>query len=629
MDAVNPDESKPQPSGSPEVWSNGRAALCNAVESYFNSHQGSQYACKGKLYGLLIDKYACHRDMVKSQIIITNVGGGRKLDSTTGQMARTQNQDDACSQLKVLRAALNNRDVIVVISGSQYPYFPVVIPHTYNVLDHFIITDLWPEKDGKNISHWKIRLEKFDLQSVSWWTPHGEEDREQFNAGQYICEAQMCPTCETESKIIFQQGWICLNNKCEEFFRCESGADVDKLTYDEKFVNERSHRVGPLEPVPLVPALPNAEGGDFGTEKKFKMGMVCPKCRCCSRRMHWKGWECENPDCDFTHTVQLREVPAANAVKEEQQGKRIKASSYNEKLVGRWDLKIAGYDVEAYSFPGKDGQVVGSVFVYRATSDIRSKVNGPDDLYRAMQKEDLRLKRNPARNPGARVEQLTNHFSSNWGAFYKFGVLVETNGFAEAPEPILRGQAQLDWAHKETISAMKELFEAEEIEYCEDSMTLEPHTFNELLSLGYFESCVINYHDDGEKELGPTVATLSLGSPSIMNFAPKSSSGIGKKTKGKYGPAVLSFPLNHGDIVVMHGSMIHKHYVHSVKPAGKLRFALTCRYIRPETIHDPKARAEAIEKGKIPEGIEQLAYKGTDEPGQNLNLDDNSRGNDQ
>ncbi|KAK0748425.1 hypothetical protein B0T21DRAFT_406945 [Apiosordaria backusii] len=30
-----------------------------------------------------------------------------------------------------------------------------------------------------------------------------------------------------------------------------------------------------------------------------------------------------------------------------------------------------------------------------------------------------------------------------------------------------------------------------------------------------------NYHDDGEKELGPVVAALSLGSPCTMRFRPK------------------------------------------------------------------------------------------------------------
>jgi alkylated DNA repair dioxygenase AlkB len=95
-------------------------------------------------------------------------------------------------------------------------------------------------------------------------------------------------------------------------------------------------------------------------------------------------------------------------------------------------------------------------------------------------------------------------------------------------------------------------------------------TFNELLSLGYMEgdsisvsdhsspessifSDTLQYHDDGEGTLGPTVATLSLGSPALMSFRMKSR--VAKDDR-----EVLKFPIYHGDIVVMHGEDIHKYF---------------------------------------------------------------------
>lgn len=85
------------------------------------------------------------------------------------------------------------------------------------------------------------------------------------------------------------------------------------------------------------------------------------------------------------------------------------------------------------------------------------------------------------------------------------------------------------------------------------------------------------YHDDGEKELGPTVATLSLGASAIMNFRPKKKTHIPSldegtvRARGRGGkadadgavgkvekPAVLSIKLEHGDIVIMHGREIQK-----------------------------------------------------------------------
>lgn len=52
---------------------------------------------------------------------------------------------------------------------------------------------------------------------------------------------------------------------------------------------------------------------------------------------------------------------------------------------------------------------------------------------------------------------------------------------------------------------------------------------------------------------------------------------------------------------------------HEVTPKGKLRFALTARYIRPESIVSPTERERAIENGEVPDGIENLAYKGHEE----------------
>lgn len=64
------------------------------------------------------------------------------------------------------------------------------------------------------------------------------------------------------------------------------------------------------------------------------------------------------------------------------------------------------------------------------------------------------------------------------------------------------------------------------------------------------------FHDDGEDTLGPTVATLSLGSPAQMLFRSK------KKYMGvkKDNLPCLKFPVRHGDMVVMHGTRIHQAY---------------------------------------------------------------------
>jgi hypothetical protein len=104
--------------------------------------------------------------------------------------------------------------------------------------------------------------------------------------------------------------------------------------------------------------------------------------------------------------------------------------------------------------------------------------------------------------------------------------------------------------------------------------------FNEMLSVGYFENskmgvsfppypardlCLqLKYHDDGEKTLGPTVASISVGCSSIMQWRPKASVNVCGKTKTnnkrKEKKEVLKILLEHGDIMIMHGAKIQKLY---------------------------------------------------------------------
>jgi hypothetical protein len=49
---------------------------------------------------------------------------------------------------------------------------------------------------------------------------------------------------------------------------------------------------------------------------------------------------------------------------------------------------------------------------------------------------------------------------------------------------------------------------------------------------------------------------------------------------------------------------------HAVTPQGKLRFALTCRYIRPELMANDEERRQAEIKGKLSSGHEAYEYDG-------------------
>ncbi len=62
---------------------------------------------------------------------------------------------------------------------------------------------------------------------------------------------------------------------------------------------------------------------------------------------------------------------------------------------------------------------------------------------------------------------------------------------------------------------------------------------------------------------------------------------------------------------------------HAVKPQGKLRFALTCRYVRPELMANDAERRDAEIKGTLPDGHEAYTYDG-DEGKTLIPLDGNS-----
>lgn len=78
-----------------------------------------------------------------------------------------------------------------------------------------------------------------------------------------------------------------------------------------------------------------------------------------------------------------------------------------------------------------------------------------------------------------------------------------------------------------------------------------------------------------------------------------------KKTK-RTAPTILTMQLKHGDVVVMHGHTLQTLYEHSVVPKGKLRYGLTCRYVKPENI--PEAERW---KGRFAIGAEEDVYDGS------------------
>ncbi|KAL2161356.1 hypothetical protein VTH06DRAFT_8578 [Thermothelomyces fergusii] len=449
----------------------------------------------------------------------------------------------------------------------------------------------------------------------------------------------ICEHCNTPSKEIFTAGWFCLNHKCEHYFVFPTGIAVDlaNLAYTDAFLNERTPFTGIIPSV--KPPVHDFEG-HHGTEIALRRGFVCPECGCCSRRIYWKRWVCENKECRYVRNAPMLPYPEALLRKEneefdERMRKRRIKYGVNENTLGQKDyihdpfatiyhrgylpfsqtLRLGGFQVRQYFLPNSKGQVLGSFSIFAASKEVISRPNGPDDLFRTLELTDIGLRRNPAAVVGHKLEGYTRHFQQNFGARYKFGVTVQSKGFSEAPDVILRALQRLIWAKHVAVEHSNAFVRALDPKHGgERAVVPDSGDFNELLALGYMEQDKINYHDDGERELGPVVAALSLGSPSTMRFRPKRNTQFFLPTHQAQGKIcykeVLEVTMKHGDMMVMVGPEIQKVYEHTVEPHGKRRFSLTARYIDPAKMESQEDRDDAAVKGAIPKHAEAFSYDG-------------------
>ncbi|RDW62154.1 hypothetical protein BP6252_11587 [Coleophoma cylindrospora] len=588
---VNNQEGKPEPYGSPPVWGDKRQQLCETLP-YYRAYQSGAYTNGGIVYGFMVDKEVGVRDKFEEEVMIASVGGGRSRDIVSGKMVQTLDQDES-RVAQAFDRSMKDRQPVAVIAGRGNVLSPAKLPHYYNILDWFHVTNVWPERRN-GVTTWCARLEKIDLATKSWWAP---KDSPLVPESRHYGEMTSCATCiscRVVSKEIYNVGWACLNNACKDaYYHFAGGPYVDsQIDYNQEFMQERTPFGGsssdPIAP-PLLTKTDLEAMGAFGFESICKQGIVCPECKCCSRRIEWQKWNCENPHCDFTYSIPHETIPIEDVIS------RSMTQPSKDIIRGgiRRGLRTLGhYDVSEYAIPGCEKDI-GFVLHFQANGIINQQPDGPNDLFRQMQEFDFGLKRSPSRQKDSTGEVLTSHWAANWGAPYKYGVSVLSKGFDEAEPVIMKAVQRLTWAGKHAIT--------------DDIADFQP--FNELLSIGYFEGTHIGYHDDGEKELGPTVATLSLGAQAVMRFRPKVKSGLGAKcTSGRRTYAeknskrnmdcVLQITLRHGDIV------------HAVDPQGELRFALTCRYVRPEMMANDAEREAARVKGTLPPDSDKYIYDG-------------------
>ncbi|RDW93718.1 uncharacterized protein DSM5745_01040 [Aspergillus mulundensis] len=630
--------------GEPPAWSNNRPEIAGAF-TWFKSHQGGMYYNNGICYGFLIDGDSgnrCHRGMLRE-------GQGWQPDpNQRHERGKSRYQEHIEEHGGEGSCRINYRRVFPqaplttadIVSGSKNTACGRKLPHRYNVMAYFLVTDVWAEKvDGK--IGFKVRFEKLDLSEKSWWAKKGTILPDPLTRAYTEAVTLQCAACSLPSKQVYMEGWMCLNPRCQEFWMLSGSQPPVTMTFHDKFLEARTRHEPPIEFPPLVPNLPEKPDSS-SSRASWRFGIVCPHCRKCIPRIHWNGWRCADNDaggpeekCPFERWIKLDPVALPAEDRNIDQGRATKLVL----LTGSPDdTSFPPYALVTYSLGD-----AGYILHFKSNSAINSRPKGPDGLFQELQEADLRLRRHPMSQ--AQVGgTLTSQFSTNFGCPYKFVVCVESRGFDQACDPVLRALGRLRWATETAVQSM-------------GGTALEP---NELLLLGYFEDQRISYHDDGESTLGPTIATLSLGSTATMSVRMKYKYYHGftkssmKKKKGEEEqeqngeeekeketvalladdpvlpscenytnrqalkknlldgstseenykkawwesfeqnkgqdkpPDLMKIKLEHGDFVVMHGEGVQKYYEHAVEldKRGELRFALTARHVKKEHISE-------------------------------------------
>ncbi|KAK2766113.1 hypothetical protein FQN54_007628 [Arachnomyces sp. PD_36] len=608
----------PKPAyGDPPAWAETRPELCDAIP-WFRSSQGGCYYVKGYCWGLLLDADCGTRSYIDDEVIITRVGGGCEKDEQ-GNLVLTKDHDEKSPIFRSLLNSMKNSVPIGLVVGNRISGCKTKIPHRYNVMDFFRITDIWYERVGKKTGG-KLRLEKIDLGTTSWWAAKDSDaplplDQRVFTSPEY----PTCNTCGGRSPRVYNESWMCLQRSCSRFFTIRGASPPENLTFYPPFLQQRSSPVNNVRPAfTLVPDLLStfpSDDRDCGSVRAAWKGIVCPLCKRCIARKFWRGWECETANCGFVHKKAMHPVSLRSIIAEFELGvvghrpPYIPTGNGNGNEIQPGITYMKNYRKDVFTIEG-----VGSITHYAANNVVNSRPGGPNDLFAELQVADLGLQRYPLQQSVV-AGTLTSHFAVNYGMPYKYVVSVDSRSFADAPPMITRALGRLTWATRDSM---------------EDKTAFQPP--NELLTLGYFEDMSIGYHDDGESSLGPTIATLSLGGKATMSIRMKDKyyngctaakklvaddpilvgcakfqekkaleqefqngnidqAGYDRRrgaivfgVKRRECPAMCVMELNHGDLVVMHGSLLQKYFEHSVVPDQNLRFALTSRYVIPSQV---------------------------------------------
>ncbi|KAF2159366.1 hypothetical protein M409DRAFT_30116 [Zasmidium cellare ATCC 36951] len=395
-----PIDSKPLTRGQPEVWADSRQALCETTP-YYKMPQSGCHSNGGHVYSFLLDSRGHCREYMDPDVIISRAGGSMESEKP-GQLL--QNSDHLMKDSQV-RSVLNNvtlQNPLVLIGGNHNEGAVCKLPYRYNILGWYKPIAVWGEKTlgkrGKVYTTIKYRFERMNQDKTAWHAPEesivSEEDRQ--IAGPLF--RQECGHCHKEYAQAYLLGWMCLNPDCGQFWQ-HNGRDAPYgfLHYNPAFLLDRTPWPVEEEPYTIKPSVPDVGNvvGDNLTHVNTR-GICCPQCGRCSSRRLFKGWKCDNPDCDFENfpkhipvKVPMLHTPMDNIG----EGPALARNNH----IGGVSVEVSylhGFKAYKYTVPGVNGSFTHLI----SNAKINREPGGADEMFQAIQdqedpKMDLHLER--------------------------------------------------------------------------------------------------------------------------------------------------------------------------------------------------------------------------------------------
>lgn len=359
----------------------------------------------------------------------------------------------------------------------------------YVVLGAFFVTDIWQEmgvalpkadkadtvaktkskKAGDLLEYpmHKLRLQRVDVTEAPVYWRVEDTSADDDGAASTPNPEYHCPTCGVGSPRAFDGKEICLNSMCNVFFH-EDGTQLSAsdptLQYSKTFMNSTTSYTGDCSKIPsgFQPPPANDENG-WGSEKAFRMGMVCPECGCCNSRVHWNFWNCIN--CGYIYKSEPKAYPMTEVNKESTKHNnkfnRRKQPQYQTFKLDQTTISMNGHFVTmftntldqdkdsaitTYMIFNQDREFLGSVVHERPSKATLQMPGGSNELFQEAQKsmEAMKMKRNPCRcvdsrlslgefddykttdNKTGRIETLTRHFQHNFVSLGIHADLIDT-----------------------------------------------------------------------------------------------------------------------------------------------------------------------------------------------------------